>query len=112
MALSDRDAQRINISSPVANDLKLGDLLKNLVDESGEPASVAWDDVTDKPTSFPPATHTHDISDIKNLQTTLNGKLTASKAATQANSTATDVEGLVADFNALLAKLKTAGLMS
>jgi len=33
------------------------------------------------------------------------------KAATQANSTATDVAGLVADFNSLLAKLKAAGLM-
>ena len=32
-------------------------------------------------------------------------------AANQADSTATDVAGLVTDFNALLAKLKTAGLM-
>lgn len=34
------------------------------------------------------------------------------KMATQPNSEATDVQGLVADFNALLAKLKSAGLMS
>jgi hypothetical protein len=34
------------------------------------------------------------------------------KMTTQANSTATDIAGLVADFNALLAKLKSAGLMS
>ena len=33
-------------------------------------------------------------------------------AANQAASTATDVEGLVTDFNALLTKLKTAGLMA
>jgi Head fiber protein. len=32
-------------------------------------------------------------------------------AENQTDSTATDVAGLVADFNALLAKLKTAGLM-
>lgn len=32
-------------------------------------------------------------------------------AANQANSTAVDVATLVSDFNALLAKLKTAGLM-
>jgi hypothetical protein len=32
-------------------------------------------------------------------------------AENQANSVATDVAGLVSDFNALLAKLKTAGLM-
>jgi hypothetical protein len=32
-------------------------------------------------------------------------------AENQADSTATDVPGLVADFNALLSKLKAAGLM-
>lgn len=34
------------------------------------------------------------------------------KMPTQADSTASDVAGLVADFNALLTKLKSAGLMS
>lgn len=34
------------------------------------------------------------------------------KAATQADSTAEDVAGLVADFNALLAKLRAAGLLA
>ena len=34
------------------------------------------------------------------------------QAATQANSTASDVAGLVTDFNALLAKLKAAGIMA
>lgn len=34
------------------------------------------------------------------------------KMPTQADSAASDVPGLVADFNALLAKLKSAGLMS
>ena len=33
------------------------------------------------------------------------------QSANQANSVATDVAGLVTDFNALLAKLKTAGIM-
>jgi hypothetical protein len=33
-------------------------------------------------------------------------------AANQVNSTATDAAGLVTDFNALLAKLKAAGLMT
>nr|WP_317985258.1 head fiber protein [Bacillus paralicheniformis] len=42
----------------------------------------------------------------------LDKKLTASQAAAQADSTATDVEGLVADLNALLAKLKTAKIMA
>lgn len=48
----------------------------------------------------------------KSLATTVNGKLTATIAAVQADSVATSIEGLVADFNALLAKLKTAGLMA
>ena len=34
------------------------------------------------------------------------------QAVVQADSTATTVEGLVTDFNALLAKLKTAGVMA
>lgn len=37
---------------------------------------------------------------------------TVKQAATQANSTASDVAGIVADFNALLAKLRTAGIMA
>jgi hypothetical protein len=37
--------------------------------------------------------------------------LTTPKAAYQANSAAEDVATLVTDFNALLAKLKAAGLM-
>lgn len=34
------------------------------------------------------------------------------QAAAQADSVATDVAGLVTDFNALLAKLRAAGLMA
>lgn len=40
-----------------------------------------------------------------------NAKLTANKAATQADSVAADTATLVTDFNALLAKLKAAGIM-
>lgn len=42
--------------------------------------------------------------------TAANG--TVKQAAAQANSTATDVAGLVTDFNALLAKLRTAGILA
>ena len=62
-------------------------------------------------------------NEVKDLETTLAGlrgavdlsayaKKTDIKMTTQANSTATDVAGLVADFNALLAKLKAVGLMA
>ncbi|MDZ5608567.1 head fiber protein [Bacillus pseudomycoides] len=98
---------------PVANDIKLGDIIKALQEAGGGGSvTVTWSDVSGKPTTFPPATHTHTIADITSLQTTLNGKLTATKAAAQANSTATDVAGIVADFNSLLSKLKSAGILS
>lgn len=38
--------------------------------------------------------------------------LLATKAAAQVDSTATDVAGLKTDFNGLLAKLRTAGLLT
>jgi hypothetical protein len=50
------------------------------------------------------------------IAVTAEGKVTfdgteLKPAALQAESTATEVAGLVTDFNALLLKLKTAGLM-
>ena len=61
-------------------------------------------------------------NEVKDLETTLAGlgavdlsayaKKTDIKMTTQVDSTATDVAGLVADFNALLAKLKSVGLMA
>lgn len=40
------------------------------------------------------------------------GVLSVAGAANQAASTATTIEGLVSDFNAMLTKLKAAGLMA
>ena len=39
--------------------------------------SGSWTDLTHKPTTFTPSAHTHPISDIVNLQTTLDTKITA-----------------------------------
>jgi hypothetical protein len=36
--------------------------------------SADWSAITNKPTAFPPSAHTHLISDVSNLQTTLDGK--------------------------------------
>jgi hypothetical protein len=33
-----------------------------------------WAEITNKPTDFPPSAHTHPISEVTNLQTTLDGK--------------------------------------
>jgi hypothetical protein len=83
-----------------------------LLQSAGGSTSVTWDDVQNKPTEFTPTAHTHAISDITNLSTSLSEKLTATQAAAQADSTAADIAGLVADFNALLAKLRTAGIIA
>lgn len=45
----------------------------------GSGGQVNWDDIVDKPTEFPPSPHTHDISDINNLQTELNDKIDSSE---------------------------------
>lgn len=95
---------------------------------------VTWSDIQGKPSTFPPsshthaitdvnglqsaldskaaASHTHSISQVSGLQSALDSKLTASQAEAQADSTAEDVATLVADFNALLAKLRAAGIMA
>lgn len=39
--------------------------------------SGSWNDLTNKPTTFTPSAHTHPISDIVNLQTTLDTKITS-----------------------------------
>lgn len=62
--------------------VSLGEPVKNqafepvaFFDENGDPVdigggsgSVAWGDVTGKPSTFPPATHTHVIADVTGLQ--------------------------------------------
>lgn len=41
---------------------------------SGGSGSVAWADITGKPSTFPPEAHTHAITDVTGLQTALDGK--------------------------------------
>lgn len=48
---------------------------KQLAEVSGGPGgSVAWVDVTGKPSTFTPSTHSHAISDVTGLQAALDGK--------------------------------------
>lgn len=121
--------------------------------------SVAWDDVTGKPATFPPTIGTTattakagnyapSAADVSDATTVGRSVLTAASAAAARtaigagtssltlgtsgttacagndarlltgsaaavnNSTATDVAGLVADFNALLAALRTRGVIT
>ncbi len=55
---------------------------------------------------------THLLIGETNLKLLLDGKLTAEKAAVQADSTAATIAELKTDFNALLARLQAAGLMA
>ncbi|MBT3320191.1 MAG: Head fiber protein [Clostridia bacterium] len=55
---------------------------------------------------------THIVLGAQTLKAILDAKLNAQTAAFQEDSTASDVAGAVADFNAMLAKLVAAGLMA
>ena len=56
--------------------------------------TVTWDDVQNKPASFPPETHTHEITQVNGLQTELDGK-----AAANHTHTIGQVEGLQTELD-------------
>jgi hypothetical protein len=67
------------------------------IEELGGGGGVSsWNDLTDKPSTFPPATHTHAIADTTGLQTALDGKAATShthplSALTQSSATSGQV---------------------
>lgn len=79
----------------IVNDLTTGGTTNALSAEQGKVLKTSVDGKAN-------TTHTHTKSQITDFP----------KMTTQANSTASDVATLVTDFNALLAKLKSAGLMA
>src|SRR5699024_851235 len=83
----------------------------------------SWTSITGKPSTFTPAAHEHPFTEItgtavagqiptlpigkiSGLQTELNNKIAYADLSGVSDSVATDVAGLVEDFNALLAILK------
>ena len=65
-----------------------------------ELAATDWDSVSGKPSTFPPATHTHAVADVTGLQAALDGKAATShthalSALTQSSATT----GQVATWN-------------
>jgi len=42
---------------------------------TGLPGTTSWTGITDKPSTFPPSTHTHPIADVTGLQTALDAKI-------------------------------------
>ena len=65
-------------STDAALSANQGRVLKSLIDS--KISSVTWDDINYKPTTFTPTAHTHSISDVTNLHTTLDAKASAPTA--------------------------------
>lgn len=79
--------------------------------EAVESAPPAWGDITGKPTTFPPSIGSSATTAAAGNHSHADYVVKGSKNA-QADTTAEDVAGLVGDFNALLAKLRTAGVLA
>lgn len=61
-------------------------------------STSSWDDITDKPTEFPPTTHTHNDIEI-NLTETYTGNLTGATTQKQANDILDSLVGGVLETN-------------
>lgn len=87
-----------------------------IVQSGGGAVTVAWDDVTDKPATFAPTIGTTATTAKAGNYTPPNATTAARglvlQGVAQANSVAADVPTLLTDFNALLAKLRTAGVLA
>jgi len=82
MTATDATAARTAIGAGTSN-LGLG--TSNTTAKAGDYVPT-WTEITSKPSTFAPSAHSHPISDVTNLQTTLDGK-----AAVSHTHTATDI---------------------
>lgn len=89
-----------------------GDMKKEVYDQNDNgivdaAESVPWSGVTNKPSTFPPQSHTHSISDVTDLQDALDGKANAvSSIEPIENPSAAAVEDVANKINEILAGLK------
>lgn len=60
--------------------------------------SVAWGNVSGKPSTFPPSSHSHVIADVTGLQSALDGKQAAGSYVTTANFTWANLSGKPTTF--------------
>lgn len=106
MAISERDAERLNESMPVANDIKLGDIIKALQEGESGPVSVAWADVTGKPATFPPT-----LGTTASTAAAGNHTHAASAVSTAAITgvTGTNVQAVLAELAGRITALESAG---
>jgi len=69
--------------------------------------SVPWSGVTNKPSTFPPQSHTHSISEVTNLQAALDGKAAIPTAVEPIEDpTTATAEEIASKINELIAALK------
>lgn len=81
----------------------------NYTHPTNHPASVITQDANNRFVSDAKITSWDGKADKTPASTTVAGLV--KKCDTQADSTATNIEGLLADFNGLLAKMRKAGMM-
>lgn len=74
-------------SSTAALSARQGKILSELIADKSSISS--WNDIKDKPSVFPPSTHSHAISDVSDLQGQLDGK-----ASTNHNHSISTITGL------------------
>jgi len=115
--------------------------LDDVLDDLGGGGAPSWDDITDKPSTYPPSSHTHSASQVTGLAavatsgdyTDLSGTpaipsspgdigaapashshsgLMAGDAPDVPDSTAADIETVVNDLNAVIAALRARGVLA
>lgn len=83
-----------------------GDMLKSVYDTDGDgivdnAKSVPWSGVSGKPSTFTPSSHTHSISQITNLQATLDAKESPNGAQAKADAAETNAKSYAMNMLAI-----------
>lgn len=69
----------------------------------GTGGEVSWDSIKNKPETFPPSTHKHTISDVTNLQNTIN---TINNSIQAVQNSITAINGTLNSYNLEITNLK------
>ena len=73
---------------------------------SGSAESISWNNITGKPSTFPPSAHTHPISQVEGLQGELNQKVNKVQNATAGNLASLTSDGGIQNSGESVASLK------
>lgn len=74
---------------------------------SGSAEGVSWNNITGKPSTFPPSAHTHPISQVEGLQAELNQKVNKVEGATAGNLASLTSDGGIQNSGESVASLKS-----